>query len=303
MDVLKYAVRPTRPPGTPKLKGLYIFGSREKVDHSPKKKKPPPKVSFSGAEWNIRSADALSASLARTEDKWYQSHGRMIHRRPSPEWALTLQACEGIIFFDAVLCRGPRHDPSKAYIDYVEADGSSGVPHPFGYLPAAIATIALGPSGCASCHSTPEGPAIFGQSPASHLPLLNQPPLHSASIRAAQAPIATDGSAPPPLVVRCEGCLRGRWCERCNKWWDEPCYAGSVVAARTTLQQVEYFEDETMNGTAAPRKEIKVLENLCFPHCFARVVDPKCKALSAAIKAAFAHERERTAIESSSSAS
>ncbi|KAF2500513.1 hypothetical protein BU16DRAFT_523282 [Lophium mytilinum] len=298
MDVLKYAVRPTRPEGTPKLKGLYVFGTRkldyDLVDHSPKKKKPPP-----GAEWNHRSADALNASLARTKDQWYQSHGNMIHRRVPHEWGPTLQACEGIIFFDAVLCRGPRHDASKAYI---QEGQSSGEPHPFGYLPPAIATVALGPSGCASCHSTPEGPAIFGQSPASHLPLLSPPPRQSATIRAAQEPITTDGSGPPPLIVRCVDCLKGRWCERCHKWWDENCYAGSSVTGRTELQQTEYFE-EKIDIDIAVEQEIKVLANLCFPHCFASVIVPKCKALAARITATLAHERGETAEASSSSAS
>jgi hypothetical protein len=269
-EVLKYAVRPTRPAGTPKLKGLYVFGPRRVLaDHAPKKKKPPPpKVNpyakQIGAEWNQRSVDALHTSLARTEDKWYQSSGRMIGKRPLHEWAATLQACEGVIAFDAVLCRGPRHDPFQAYIQEGPSDG---VPHPFGYLPPAVATIALGPSGCASCHTTPEGPAVFGQAPASHLPLLAPPPLHSSSIRAAQEPITTDGSGPLPLIVRCDDCLKGRRCERCNKWWDECCYAGSAISGRTTLQQTEFFE-EAISSDIAMEKEIKVLDNLCYPRCF-----------------------------------
>lgn len=276
MQYLKYAVRLTRPENTPRLKGLYYFGLRDSVpaEHTlTKKKKPPPGVPQSvtssrgaqiGAQWNQRSSEALTTVLTRTEDKWYQSSGRVTLKRPHPDWAETLQACEGIIFFDAVLCRGPRHDIQTAYVN----DGqNTGVPHPLSYLRPAVANVALGPSGCSRCHSVQEGAAYFGQSPAAQLPLLSPPPLHSASIRAAQMPSITDGSSVLPLIVRCEDCLRGRWCERCNKWWDEPCYAGSAVASRTELQQTEYLEQ--VNGALEfkQQKEIKVHMGLCIDQC------------------------------------
>ncbi|KAF2473512.1 uncharacterized protein BDR25DRAFT_302381 [Lindgomyces ingoldianus] len=270
-QVLRFAVRPTRPEGTPRIKGIYLFGPREPapIQDAPGKKKPPPMRSppkgiiYSqgaqiSAEWNQRSADALNAALARTEDKWYRCSGRMLAKRPSMEWAETLKACEGIIFFDAVLCRGPRHDPTKAFI----SEGpTTGLPNPASYLNPAIATVALGPSGCETCHSSPEGPAMYGQSPSSEFPLLSPLPLHSASIRAAQSPHTTDGSRPPPLFARCEECLKGRWCERCHKWWDEECYAGSAIAKRTELQQTEFIESVQTNGTShiIPKQTIKII--------------------------------------------
>ncbi|ORY14761.1 hypothetical protein BCR34DRAFT_559816 [Clohesyomyces aquaticus] len=271
MQALRYAVRPTRPEGTPRIKGIYLFGARDPapVQDAPVKKRPSPSRSSSkgvvssqgaqiGAEWNQKSTDALNASLARTEDKWYQSAGRMLTKRPSLEWAETLKACEGIISFDAVLCRGPRHDATKAF----KSEGpTTGFPNPTAYLPPTIATVALGPSGCENCHSSPEGPAVFGQSPTSEAPLLTPLPLHSSSIRAAQMPQTIDGSRPPPLFVRCEECLKGRWCERCHKWWDEDCYAGSTIAKRTELQQTEFIESVATNGTAhlIPKQTIKVI--------------------------------------------
>nr|GFD55442.1 hypothetical protein [Tanacetum cinerariifolium] len=94
--------------------------------------------------------EALNTVLARTEDRWYQSSGKMITKRPSPEWAEVVQACEGLISFDAVLCRGPRHDPSKAH---VREGAASSMPHPASFLRPTIATVALGPSGCETCHS------------------------------------------------------------------------------------------------------------------------------------------------------
>ena len=250
---LRYAVRPSRPAGTPRVKGIYIFGPRDRT----------PQI---GAQWNEKSQQALDAVLAQTEDKWYQSSGKIIPKRPSPEWAEILQACEGIIAFDAVLCRGPRHDPSKAYVRDATASGAT---HPSSFLRPTIATVALGPSGCETCHSSPEGPAVFGDSSPSHHPLLSPVPLHGSSVRAAQIPHTLDGSAPPPLIVRCEDCLKGRWCERCHKWWDEDCYTGSVTAQRTELQQTELTESLKPDGTSQllPKQTIKVHMGLCVEHC------------------------------------
>lgn len=278
-QVLRYAVRPTRPAGTPRLKGLYIFGakdpgpatepvSRKKKQHQRSPPRTPAGVMSTlgaqiGAEWNQRSSDALSTALARSEHhKWYQSAGRVLHKRPTPDWADTLNECEGIIFFDAVLCRGPRHDIATA-----QTDSAS----PYAYLPPAVASVALGPSGCQSCHSCPEGSAAFGSSPAHHLPLLSPPPFHSLTIRAAQKPSMLPGTAPPILIARCEDCLRGRWCERCNIWWDEKCYAGSAHAGHaagstlTAMQQTEAMQEIATEGH--PPRDIKVHMGLCTAHC------------------------------------
>ncbi|KAF1921133.1 hypothetical protein BDU57DRAFT_466263 [Ampelomyces quisqualis] len=265
---LRYAVRPSRPAGTPRVKGIYLFGPREAAPlvTSPSKRTASPAslgVMSSpgaqiGAEWNQKSTDALNAALARTEDRWYRSSGRMMTKRPSSDWAEILQACEGIIAFDAVLCRGPRHDPAKAYI----RDGSdSSMPHPASFLRPAIATVALGPLGCESCHSCPEEPAIFGESPWTQFPLLSPVPLHWCSTRAAQRPHTLDGLCPPPLYVRCEDCLKGRWCERCHKWWDENCYGGSSTAQRTELQQTELLETLDTSGSTQliPKQTIKIV--------------------------------------------
>ncbi|CAI6340281.1 unnamed protein product [Periconia digitata] len=270
-QVLRYAVRPTRPAGSPKIKGIYLFGPRDSVPaphtHNEKKKSrqasPARGVTSSqgaqiGAEWNQKSTSALNAALAKTDDKWYQSTGKMIAKRPSLDWAETLKACEGIIAFDAVLCRGPRHDPATAF---VHDPSVPSMPHPSSYLSPAVATVALGPSGCETCHSCPETPAVFGETPNSWLPLLSPVPLHSSTIRAAQKPRTTDGSKPPPLYIRCEDCLKGRWCERCHKWWGEDCYTGSTVAQRTELQQTEFIEDVQTDGATCviPKQSIKVI--------------------------------------------
>jgi len=273
---LRYAVRPSRPTGIPRVKGIYMFSSRDPISPPPsttrKSFKFTPRGVMSsqgaqiGAAWNQKSTDALNTALVPTEDRWYKASGRMIAKRPSADWADIVQACEGLIAFDAILCRGPRHDPNKAY---TKESAAGGVPHPASFLRPAIATVALGPAGCETCHSCPEGAAVFGRSPQSHFPLLSPVPLHGSSLRAAQLPHTTDGSTPPPLIARCEDCLKGRWCERCHKWWDEDCYAGSTIAQRTELQQTELTESLQTSGTShlIPKQTIKVHMGLCIEAC------------------------------------
>jgi hypothetical protein len=271
---IRYAVRPSRPEGSPRVKGIYMFGPRDRSYEPEPTRAPSPSASRGilssqgaqiGAEWNEKSSRALNTALSRTSDRWYQSSGRMITKRPSSEWAEVIQACEGLIAFDAVLCRGPRHDPSNTI---VRDTGS--VPNPTVFLRPTIATVALGPAGCESCHSSSEGPAIYAYSPTSCFPLLSPVPLHASTLHAARIPHTTDGSSrPPPLYMRCEDCLKGRWCERCHKWWDEPCYAGSTLAQRTELQQTELAETFTTEGTISmiPKETIKVHMGLCVDHC------------------------------------
>ncbi|KAK8192522.1 hypothetical protein M8818_007692 [Zalaria obscura] len=274
-QVLRYAVRPTRPEGTPKLRALYVFGPRD----APLRAAPEPKASGwsslragvmssegaqIGAEWNQRSSAALSSSLAQPDDKWYRTSGRVL-RQPTSDWPGTLQDCQGIIAFDAVLCRGPKHDVTKTRSE--------------DYLKPAIATVALGPKGCECCGSCPEGAAIFGKSDDTCFPLLTPPPLHASTVRAAQfpTPLSThsDGmSTIPPLILRCEDCLRGRWCERCNKWWCEACYEEPISRdhLRTEMQQLELREDLQRHGWDYIEGEkrgrpVKVYSKLCIESC------------------------------------
>jgi hypothetical protein len=245
-QVLRYACRPTRPHGTPRLRGLYVFGPKDPVP--PKKespgrraspdryRSPSPSEAVSavgaqlGAEWNRKSQETLAAELhAHDDNKWYHSAGRLIGSTPIPEWAETLRVCEGVIHFDAVLCRGPRHSPN------FDRDAGS-------YLPPAIATTALGPKGCDGCGGCPEGAASFGRSPSHHLPLLAPPPLYSSSIRAAQMPSSDIPYADPKLVVRCDECLKSRWCQRCHKWWCETCFQPGA-ATFTELQALELINE------------------------------------------------------------
>lgn len=274
-QVLRYATRPTRAEGTPRLKALYFFQPKDAPRaisyHQRLESGVPLGVMASegaqiGAEWNHRSSATLSDSLNDDESKWYGCTGRVM-KRPASDWPDTLQVCKGLIAFDAVLCRGPRHDITKTDSKH--------------YLQPTIATVALGPTGCESCGSCPEGPAVFGESAESALPLLSPPPTHSSTVRAAQYPQMASSKTEgfPKLILRCEDCLRGRWCERCNRFWCESCYEEPVsrLHLRTEMQQVEFREELRQNGweggvdrhgnVAGRGPPVKVYSKLCVEHC------------------------------------
>lgn len=257
---IKYAVRPSRPEGTPKLRGMYVFCARDKRSRpgftrrgAPASVLPDSGITSSqgaqiGAEWNSRSQDALSGC----GDRWYMPSGKVAWNQDANvmnAWAETLQACEGIIAFDAVLCRGPRHDTSSVH-GQPSTDGK-------GWLPAKVATVALGQHGCATCKSSPEQPAVFGESPVHHLPLLDPPSLHSTLVEVAQRP-GYDKEA-PRMFARCDDCLTARWCERCSKWWDEDCYR---IGPRTSE-----VRQAAMAYDSAQRSDVRVFLGLCTESC------------------------------------
>lgn len=273
-QVLRYIVRPTRPEGSPKLKALYFFGPKNSTRSTiwQRQQRQPRAMGVTtsegaqiGAEWNQRSSTALLSTISDDETRWYSCTGRIL-KRPLSDWPETIRACKDLITFDAVLCRGPRHDITK--VDSKD------------FLQPTIATVALGPTGCESCGTCPEGPARFGETSESTLPLLSPAPSHSSTVHAAQRPqqaTLTNDSPPPPLLLRCEDCLRARWCERCNRWWCETCYEEprSRIHLRTEMQQLELrdqlrdggWEDVTRTVYEGDGPQIKVYSKLCTEHC------------------------------------
>lgn len=269
-QVLQYVCRPTRAEGTPVLKALYVFGPKDTPTSYTTALEQPPNVrelgvmsssgAQIGAEWNQRSSASLASKLLDEEGKWYNSTGRAI-KKPLSSWPETMALCKGLINFDAVLCRGPRHDITK--VDSQD------------FLQPAMANVALGSAGCEMCASCPEGPAVFGQSPDSALPLLGPVPSHSSTLRAAIRPDQRPDRTFPKLILRCEDCLRGRWCEQCNRWWCEDCYQEPVSRAhdtRTEMQQIELRDELQRNGWASAERgvastPVKVFSKLCVEHC------------------------------------
>lgn len=285
MQVLRYCVRPSRQEGMPKLKGLYVLGPRDSSSLEAGRILPEKRALYHtgvtssegaqlGMEWNNRSHQALSSALAADGDRWYQPWGRMIPRHPVTEWAETIQACEGLIAFDAVLCRGPRHsvpqDPMPAELFDVPESATARC------LSPAIATVALG-AGCAICHTSPEGPASFPESAPAQLPLLAPVLRHSSTVRAAQRPsTASTASQPVKLFVRCEKCLENRWCERCNRWWCESCYDNKANHSRRFRPPSPQAADSdvagghTAPGSVEPTRPAHVLKvhlGLCTERC------------------------------------
>ena len=280
LQVLKYAVRPSRPEKTPKLKGLYFFGPSDRTLSGGRESSQGSSLSLAstgvmssagaqlGLQWNRKSHQALSTSLAMDGDQWYQASGKMITKPYLPEWASLLELCRGIIAFDAVLCRSFRHelepiDRSPTNFEPSTAAGTAKVPDY--HISPSVAIFALGPTGCAQCHTSPEGPAVLSISPVEHLPLLAPPPRHSSTVKAAQS-LVPSTCIPPPLFARCGECLFNRRCERCDKWWCEECCNASGISTYTIMQKTEMLEEGT-DWTDGVNENIKVHGGLCVERC------------------------------------
>lgn len=223
MQVLQYAVRPTRPPGTPRVKAIYHFSPMDNP-HSQRPARPRYRDWWSSRCQNPSPTAASpptneeqlveEGSTTEQQNEWYLPSGQLLKNNIEEEWAQTIKKCEGVIAFDAVLCRGPRHN--------VDLFSSTHPPPDGGLLGPSIATVALGPQGCDGCHSSPEGPAVWGQSALEHFPLLTPLPLHSSSVVSAKRPMLYPDPN-PALIARCTECLTNRRCNRCNKWFCSSC--------------------------------------------------------------------------------
>ncbi|KAK2737107.1 hypothetical protein FQN57_000446 [Myotisia sp. PD_48] len=231
MQTIRYAVRPSRAKGMPRIKAIYCFTPRNPLGATSDSTSSTTTASNSsnsspslaGQRQDLGSTPSLgrpdSASTHTNYSDipghdWYTAPGKIFRNPIETGWAETIQLARGIISFDAALCRSPRHNPGSG-----ENRNSSPSP-PF--LPPAIATVSLGSQGCERCHSSPEGPLVWNRSSEDHFPLLAPPPLHSYRTTDAKNPATRPGEE-PVLIVQCEECLRGRWCHRCNRWWCIAC--------------------------------------------------------------------------------
>ncbi|KAI9835023.1 MAG: hypothetical protein M1838_005402 [Thelocarpon superellum] len=252
MQHLQFAVHPSRAVGTPKVKAIYFFGQREMASKQDavQRDEPLPESSLYSPPATASSED--TSSMLSDPDhghEWYEATGSMFHHPVSTLWGPLLQECTGIVAFDAVLCRSPRHH------------------HPHRPVPLAIATLALGPHGCKSCGSSPESPGVLGTSPSHHLPLLGPPPLHSSHVRSAQRPPATEDGSPPPFYARCASCLQNRWCHRCHEWWCEKCYASVDPSQAMLVTNETYQALKAHMGESLGPPDVKVFSGLCVGNC------------------------------------
>lgn len=233
MQVLQYAVRPTRPQGTPRVKGIYHFTPMDNHYHAPSQPR--------NRDWNARCQSPNSATSSTVEEPtdeldhqhpWYCPSGQLLKNNIDEEWARTIKKCGGIIAFDAVLCRGSRHN-----IDLYSSASQNNPPQDGRLLGPSIATVAMGPQGCDTCHTSPEGPAIWGRSALEHFPLLAPIPLYSSSIEAAKRPVLSSKEH-PTLIARCTECVTNRRCHRCSKWFCSDCLPQPVrISTRLSPHQ------------------------------------------------------------------
>lgn len=230
MQTLQYAVRPSRPKGTPRVKAIYHFTPRD-CPRTKQSKQHYHHNHHSVGKWekagirkkSIQSQNQLAYSSHHTSHPtypswrhaWYRPSGKVLRNYVTNGWSQTLQLCEGIIAFDAVLCQSARHDPDS----YSPSNTANAPLPPASYLPPTIASVALGPSGCDGCGT---GPAVWGKSAEKHFPLLSPLPIHSSRVSAAKSPVVYPGEQ-PTLTMQCQECLTDRWCHRCDRWWCSSC--------------------------------------------------------------------------------
>ncbi|KAI1802088.1 hypothetical protein F4811DRAFT_422233 [Daldinia bambusicola] len=282
MQSLRFACRPTRPDDTPRLKALYVFGTRD----APALPAPPliarrHRFTRGGGanisvDWNHKSQHALNASIQSEGDDWYHKKGRIIGKHIADGWAETLLDCREAIKFDAVLCTSPCHQNSPAFgkVPGTPRGAASGAERPW-----SVATFALG--GCASCGTAPEGFTVYGESPPEDLPLLAPVPLHSSTIKAATCPKPDPRSegneGTHKFIPRCLECIRERYCFSCGQWWCEACY--QVPSRQELSGQLVHIVGQT-NGVAEHESvavelpTVKVRKGYCLS-CYPIAVEPK----------------------------
>lgn len=267
-QLMRHICRPSRPEGTPRLQGLYLFTNPADDFNSTMNASTSGITSVDGAALGLLPT---SKSQQRTSDaRWYSASGRVIqHGSVSrSSWEETLQACSGIIAFDAVLCKS-MHKSLASCLQPASVDMLNSKP---GIAP--IATVALGPDGCSGCGKAPEDTPIWGQSNTTEFPLLSPPPFSGKLIDAVRPPCQS-ASQPQRLVVACTWCLANRHCDSCHRWWCADCYNPKLSR---NLKDLEPLSTNTECTTTVPQSgrsssssngkdSVKVWNGLCVENC------------------------------------
>lgn len=209
-----------------------------------------------GAEWNKKSQEALEEETTQNSDLWFGKSGKIFPKLVSTDWASTIQACRGLISFDAILCDSPRHQL------LTESSTSPWYRQPEFHVAPQVATHAL--EGCSGCGSSPEGFAKFRVSSLDRLPLLAPIPLHSSTTKSAKSP--PQGNVEKKLLVRCIECLKRRYCESCHRWWCEECYDVPGQGYNTSAAS-QSWDTSISEPAGNPEKNVKVHMDLCVENC------------------------------------
>ncbi|PUU80312.1 hypothetical protein B9Z19DRAFT_1100346 [Tuber borchii] len=127
--------------------------------------------------------------------------------KSSSQWALVISNCKDICF-DTRVCRGSKHR-----IDEV------------GFVEPRISEIKL-EGRCSGCGIIPTSEGLPNV-------LVAPAPLHSSTIKVACK--GADGK-PTADALRCEMCVRERWCEGCGQWWCEDCATDKKRVTRTCFE-------------------------------------------------------------------
>lgn len=148
---IRYLIRSSRPHHPEGLQGLYYLTPPKLINEVPSRRQvPTPAPTAIGVTNSVGarlgsdqvtsnlSTQTSSWDLPADADIWYNTLGEVKLNHNDQLWADLLDACEGLIAFDATVCR---HDRSL-----------SGDPRP------KIANIRL--SSCQSCDSSPEGTCL-----------------------------------------------------------------------------------------------------------------------------------------------
>ena len=281
-QLLCYLCRPSRPEGTPKLQGLYIFKVNTDGDQAvdgQQREHLGGITQGDGAQLGAALSTTVSESRA-VHSTWYTAAGTVLHNIPAHaySWNETVYACKGIIAFDAVLCTH-MHSEMKSYLHESSAEH---LRERYPTIPP-IACLALGPSGCAGCGAAPVGTPVWGEADRSEFPLLDPPPFSGRPVDAIRPPssvhLRNDGKTTPQrLIVSCVWCLTNRYCESCHRWWCVDCFnpkqphgglteGDIVVRGEGEGYMIDTFNVDTFTPVPSRFTGVKVYNNLCVEHC------------------------------------
>jgi hypothetical protein len=259
-QLLSFICRPSRPEGTPRLQGLYFF--TDPIRHVASKQT----VGITTAEGaQLGAAPLEKVTTAILNDYWYSTAGQLIVRghKCSTPWEQTLDICKGIIWFDAVLCT------------HMHADMAAVAPKDSPEF-SAMATMALGPDGCAGCGRAPNDAPVWGESDFKEFPLLWPPPHSGKLVDALRPPprFSAEGKPQPQrLIVSCSWCMDNRHCDSCHKWWCPDCYDPKRNRSAQKLDEIreagvdDYLAGHSLSLSQSIDQSIKVFNGLCVETC------------------------------------